>query len=216
MSAPSKKRRGRPRKHKDSAARARAYRHRLRFRKLGTTRAKAVAAWNRLSPAQQSHVLECVTLTQQIQSARYSQDFERVEQLEEMLAYAEQMERQRIRDERAAASKTPDSLNRGLYLTDAPHGKGLLIFLIDPAADSDRKTANDDGTGGGRRVTPKGWGIHIEQQKRLESEYDDTFIQKVFKDGSRLRCYVKGCRRLPWGQRNDGKVHCELHAPLIS
>jgi len=209
-------RRGRPRKHKDGAARARAYRRRQKFCKLGTTRAKALAEWNRLSPAQQSYVMECVALTQQLQSARYAQDFERVEQLEEMLAYVEQMERQRRREMKITASRKPGSMSRGLYITDAPHGKGLLVFVVDPAADSNRKAANDDGAGGGRRVAPKGWGVHIEQMKhwKLAWEYDDTFIGKHFKDSSKLRCYVKGCHRLPWGQRADGKVHCDIHKPI--
>jgi len=158
--------------------------------------------------------MECVALTQQLQSARYAQDFERVEQLEEMLAYVEQMERQRRREMKITASRKPGSMSRGLYITDAPHGKGLLVFVVDPAADSNRKAANDDGAGGGRRVAPKGWGVHIEQKKRLEPESDDTFIARNFKDVSKWRCYAKGCQRLPSGQKHDGRLHCDLHRPI--
>src|SRR5712664_1215015 len=188
-------RRGRPRKHKDGAARARAYRFRVkqqRTRIKGTTYAKAAAVWNRLSPAQQAYVMECVALTQKLQNAYLNKFPEEIERLEEMLEYAEQVERQRVREERTAASRKPGSMSRGLYMHDAPHGKGLLIFVVDPAAARARKIANDDSAGGGRRVGPRGWGVHIEQQKKLEPEYDDAFIGKHFQDGSRLRCYVKG------------------------
>ena len=131
-------RRGRPRKHKNDAARSKAYRHRQRLHEICTTRAKALAAWNRLSSAKQAFILECVSLTQQLQTARINKNVEEIERLEEMLEYVEQMERQRIREERIVASRKPDSMSRGLYITDAPHGKGLLVFVVDPAADSDR------------------------------------------------------------------------------
>src|SRR5260370_39483317 len=95
---------GRPRIHEDKHARdapaSRNHRRKNKLNKLGTTSAKAAAAWNKLSDAQKVFVEECVSLTKRIQNARLQEDIDEVTRLTGMLQYVEQIERQRIREEK--------------------------------------------------------------------------------------------------------------------
>jgi hypothetical protein len=174
-------RRGRPKKHANAAAKAKAYRRRCKSRKLrslGTTEERAAAAWEKLSTEEKAYVQECIALTQQIQSAESNEDFEEVLRLRGMLEYTEQIERQRLREARFAASAKLLSPNQGVLMHDAPHGMGILISKDDVAADSDIREAREE-CGGGHRVAAAG---RSSDDGREWPESDWTWIKRQEKD----------------------------------
>ena len=165
-------RRGRPKLHADQAARARAYRRRLKLRRACTTKAKAAAAWDQLPKAEKAFVEECVQLTQALQTARLNDDFEEILRLQGMLEYTQQIERQRVREERAAASGKLDSPNRGVILHDAPHGCGWLV-----SGGVDLEKVHSRNQKDGRRVAPRGHGNGLEDQV-WAPESESTFMNR--------------------------------------
>jgi hypothetical protein len=116
------------------------------------------------------------------------------------------------------------SMSRGLFLTDAPQGQGLLIIGLPVVAISDAKQIRQ--MVGGRRVRPTGHGPRFHEgsdarKQPIQSEHE--FIANNFRDLSSLRCCRKGCRRLVVGilpqdhdkPRGRWRFHCFLHSPIL-
>jgi hypothetical protein len=116
------------------------------------------------------------------------------------------------------------SMSRGLFLTDAPRGQGLLIIGLPVVAISDANQVRQ--MVGGRRVRRTGYGSRFDEEgdarkQPQQSEYQ--FIEKHFRGGSALRCYRKGCNHLVVGilpqdhdkPRGRWRFHCFLHSPIF-
>jgi len=101
-------------------------------------------------------------------------------------------------------------MSRGMFLTDAPRGQGLLVFRLP------KREVGDLG-----RVQPRGHGSD-EDKDFLPVEFESQFIEKYFRDTSSLRCYHKECPDLVVGilpQDWDKplarwRFHCYLHSPI--
>jgi hypothetical protein len=99
-------------------------------------------------------------------------------------------------------------MSRGMFLTDAPRGQGLLVFGLP------KREVNLG------RVQPRGHGS--EDKNFLPVEFESQFIEKYFRDTSSLRCYRKECLDLVVGilpQDWDKplarwRFHCYLHSPI--
>ena len=128
-------------------------------------------------------------------------------------------------------------LARGLYLTGAPEGMGLLVLGLPTVTISDSQLPIYSPSGralrvGGKRVRPKGHGSSTTWEQE-ESEYQH--FEKALREyrpeqgdvslpwRSALHCHRPGCQRLVVGihpQDIDkpaltARYHCELHRPLF-
>lgn len=148
----------------------------------------------------------------------------------EMEEYDQQIARQEARDERANAVTLDDllrgaGLRDGMYIADAPQGKGLLDFRSDVATVSDAQEGRKATTRNGHRVRPKGFGIKNHENgdaRKDPEETEEQWINKHFHWTSLLECYRPGCRRLVIGilpedidkPRDKCRYHCDLHTPI--
>lgn len=130
---------------------------------------------------------------------------------QEMREYDEQLARQEARERKIKL----DAMNRGVYMTDAPQGKGLIIVGL---------PYKEIGTG---RVAPVGFGSRQWEDAKRTTHHDIDqemldFVNRHFRWTSVLKCYRRGCRYLVVGilpQDLDkpalaARYHCYLHTPI--
>jgi hypothetical protein len=238
ISATPAPRRGRPRIHKDDSAKKRAYRQRIYERKLAAKRrAKIRAAIRRLRKnrpqrdllseakaayLEGNHKLALALFEQheaQAEMAEYDQE----------IGHEERRAAKPVKHNRACRGKSAClcglTMSRGMFLTDAPKGRGKLVS---GGYDSEKVALINDlrqieEECGGSEVGGSGWGSDRDEKfnyKDRDAEGDYTFTKKNFQDSSWLKCYVKGCSRLPWAvllepEDYDGSTYycCDLHLP---
>ena len=217
MIAPNPKRRGRPRIHANDSAKKAAYRDRKRQREEAKKPVRRVLLTGSAAIRIQLHEAVKGKASKQI-----------LTDLAEKLIRAEQMEafdRETAREIARDSKVNPLSLSRGLFLTDAPQGMGLLIVGLPTVEIADAQQVRD--MVGGRRVRPKGTSPRFQEDVEARSLPVETHAQhfeKQWRDHSNLRCYRLKCKHLVVGilpQDHDKpqwkwRFHCYLHSPLFS
>jgi hypothetical protein len=120
-------------------------------------------------------------------------------------------------------------MRRGLYVTDAPQGAGLLIYSNQELRFKDTVELPDGRRAPlhcGHKVVPEGVGSHTYENeagtvrsqfaKPLKAEVIEV-DENIRRDRNSLECHVDGCNRYVRGVRTvRGREAycCDLHAPI--
>jgi len=137
--------------------------------------------------------------------------YDEVARAEEMEEYDAQVARQTAREQKVRL----DPMNRGLYMPDAPQGKGLILFSAHLEPRRLKK----------RFARPIGFGSkqHEEHKGGHDLEHEMlSFVNKHFHWTSALKCYRPRCGYLVVGilpqdhekPRDRRRFHCYLHSPI--
>src|SRR6266566_779383 len=235
---------GRPRKHANDAVKAAADYAAKKRKRAARKAAQKTRNQRRIDSRPrsfpESYFLRC-KLREAVQNNLPSDvvvalvdELERQEQMEEYdreMRHEAKLDAQRNQMTQGLL-KRGGMLARGLYLTGAPEGMGLLVLGLPTVTISDAQQGRE--RVGGIRVRPKGYGSRFQEQipnweQPEESEYQH--LKKALagykpEEGDIwrpvLHCYRSRCRKLVVGihpQDIDkpaltARYHCDLHRPL--
>lgn len=137
--------------------------------------------------------------------------YDEVTRAEEIEEYDAQVTRQTAREQKVGL----DPMNRGLYMPDAPQGKGLISFSQHREPQRLKKRFG--------RLIGFGSKQHEEHKSGHDLEQEMlSFLNKHFRWASALKCFRPKCGYLVVGilpqdhdkPRDKWRFHCYLHSPI--